>query len=229
MIFLGLAFVSFISFFFSLIFSTAFFQNKRWNNIYISLSLLLISLNLFSLFIGKLFIWYDWMILLFIYSFTLIAPSMFGIVWESLPTIFKKNRKPSYSIIYALIYAVLSITYLINVLYLMGDKVLITAQGVELQWMKTHLMMYSWLTGIFSILFILGCFFLWIRKQGNAWILLGLGGLLYFFAERMASQSYVNLFIYLFIHFVLVILLYQGSRRIGEETTPYLQPKNKGR
>ncbi|WP_025025784.1 hypothetical protein [Caldalkalibacillus mannanilyticus] len=175
MIVIVLVITCLISFFFSLIFSTSVFQHKRWNHIYISLSFLLISFTLFSLIVGQLLNWYQWVILLFIFSFSMLGPSMFGFLWETVVQRYAERNKRYYSIFYAIIYSVLMITYFANVLYL-EEVVLIVPQGIQLQWVQENLVMYSWITGISTILFILGSLFLWLRKQGNTWIWCGLAG-----------------------------------------------------
>jgi len=213
-----LALASVVSLFFSLIFSTTLFQRKAWSLIYVSLSLLFLSLTSISLFVGQLFAWYTWMTSLFIISYVWISPTLFGLVWSQAV----KLALPKFSR-----YAILGYGLVIGTLMvwftwetLQKNRIdLVQHSVLTLKGIPEESLLFTWIVGVFLILLIISSLFLWLRKLGIAWLWVSISGAILYFLDRILIAQGLHLIFIGILLLICSVLIYQAASGIVKEKT----------
>jgi hypothetical protein len=210
----GFALTSVISLFFSLIFSTIIFQRKTWYQIYISLSFFLLSITTFSLCVGHFFTWYEWIIRLFMVSFALIIPSLFGFVLTGISMLFYPAKKKWISVSYGAVLLAFG-AFFSQQVFLHDVRDLTTTQDIlALSWLSKNIPVYFWLSNVLSVLFILSSLFLWIRRAGNAYLWFSISVFFFYILEHLAGQGQIHPWMFSVWLFVFVLLLWQGTAKL---------------
>lgn len=184
MAYLGFALTSVISLFFSLIFFKIIFQRKTWHQIFIPLSLGLLSAASFSLFTGHFIAWYEWNNQIYTISYALIIPSLFGFILAQTASIIYPKSK-----------------IWIGLLCLSG----LIALGAFLD--------YLWVASFISILFILLTVLLWIRRQGIAYLWFSCSGFFFYILNYLYAQEQINLIVLNIGLFIFMLLLGQAAAK----------------
>lgn len=185
MAYIGFALTSVISLFFSLIFSTIIFQRKAWHQLFISLSLCLLSITTFSLFVGHFFAWYEWNTQLYTISYALIIPGLLGFILTQIASLFYPKSK-----------------IWIGLLFFIGLVVL----GLNTP--------YLWVASLMSILFLLISLSLWIRRQGIAYLWFSCSGLFFYILNYLHEQEQLNLLLLNLGLFIFMLLLGQAAAKL---------------
>lgn len=189
-VFLG---TSLISLFFSFIFATELIQRKEWFSSYISISLFFFSLASLSLFIGHLFAWYSWTIILFNIAYALIFPHLLGIGLHY----FLQN-----SLLRARLQLSLAFASLLFILVLsLATQLMAGPDGdlgtntifAAISQLKESSLLYKWLPGFSAVIFTLVSLWLWQRRESLSWLWFALSGLVFLGLDQLLLREGLGL------------------------------------
>jgi hypothetical protein len=197
MAYIGFALTSVISLFFSLIFSTMIFQRKRWHLLFISLSLCLLSITSFSLFVGHFFAWYEWTTQVYTISYALIIPTLLGFILTQMASLFYPKSKLWIGLLYFI------------ALIVLGSNT-----------------SYLWVASMVSILFIVISLALWIRRQGIAYLWFSCSGLLFYILNYLHEQEQLNLLLLNLGLFIIMLLLAQATAKLFQAGKNIIEIEN---